>query len=829
MEDQEGTKEPSRDATGDLHAPAGSDKLMESEDNQWRKLCAGLMNGLSTLGVDPLENIGHLTTLCGELLHGACALYNRLEEGMLCSMGQWNVPPGFDSLGRAEGHICYDVIRKGVDEPLVVRNLPQSPYASTDPNVMKYSLQTYIGHPVKFGECFIGALCVVFSTDVAPTEKDILVIRTIASAIAREEQRWRAESALSGQVRFLQTLIEAISNPICYKDEKGIYLGCNQAYADWIGLEKDQVLGRSVHDLVPQEFAERYRQQDEETFAGPGGKVFESTSQRPDGSLSWTIVSKSTFLNVDGSVGGLIAVISDVSRLKRVEEALKLERQQLLSIFDSINEVISVVDAQTYRFLYINKFMQSFYGKELMGKVCFKELHGFDEPCPHCVMATAKELAGEPFQWEYHNPTSHRVYLATDRIIRWSDGRDAKFHLGIDITDRRRAEEERESLRAQLFQAQKMEALGTLTGGIAHDFNNLLHIMQGYAELLLEGRDEADPDFRDIEEIFRSAGQAADLVQKLLIFSQKAEPNPQPMDLNQRIEHAMKIMVRTLPKMTHVHALLAPDLARVHADPAQIDQVLVNLAINAQEAMPEGGRLTFQTRNVVLDDDFCRLHPEAHPGRHVAISVSDSGRGIDRTAQQRIFDPFFTTKERGERRGTGLGLAVVLGIVRGHGGFIECASEVGRGTTFTIYLLALADESPSARSVPGDEAQRGGETILLVDDEDLVLQLGTRVLQASGYAVLVARNGREALELYTRHGPDIKLIILDLIMPEMGGYECLEKLLFVDPRVKVLVATGYHGEVSMNDAMKRGARAFVGKPFRMQDLLTKVRDILDED
>lgn len=382
-------------------------------------------------------------------------------------------------------------------------------------------------------------------------------------------------------------------------------------------------------------------------------------------------------------------------------------------------------------------------------------------------------------------------------------------------------------LSAQLLQAQKMEAVGTLAGGIAHDFNNLLQVTLGYSELLLAERAEDDPEYADLSRILQAAKNGAELVQRLLTFSRKVEPKPIPLDLNRRIVQVEKLLKRTIPKMIDIQMHLSDDLAEISADPIQMEQVLMNLAVNARDAMPDGGRLILETRNVTLDDEYCKSHVGADPGDYVLLTVSDTGYGMDKTTVEHIFEPFYTTKELG--RGTGLGLAIVYGIVRQHQGLITCYSEVGSGTTFNVYFPAIDRHFELGVEMTGVMPAFGTETILLVDDEAFVRDLGQRILSQAGYTVFTAGNGIEALDLFARKENQFDLVILDLIMPEMGGEACLRELLKIDPGVKVLVASGYSADTSMRGPLEVGAKSFVSKPFRLKELLTQVRKVLDQD
>jgi len=381
------------------------------------------------------------------------------------------------------------------------------------------------------------------------------------------------------------------------------------------------------------------------------------------------------------------------------------------------------------------------------------------------------------------------------------------------------------SLQKQLLHAQKMEAIGTLAGGIAHDFNNLLQVTLGYSELLLQNKTEKDSEYADLQKIFLAAKSGAELVRRLLTFSRKVEPTPIPLNLNRQIMQVERVLARTIPKMVHIQLNLAPDLPDINADPNQMEQILMNLAVNARDAMPEGGSLTIGTQSVTLGEEYRGYHKGFQPGEYVLLTVHDTGYGMDKATIEHIFEPFFTTKELG--RGTGLGLAMVYGIVTQHAGHVTCCSEVGKGTTFEVYLPAITKALEAGGESWADVPAGGTETILLVDDEDQVRELGERILTKRGYSVLSATNGVQALDMYRQQKERIGLVILDLIMPFMGGKECLREILKIDPLVKVLVASGYSADTSRGECLKLGAKGFVPKPFGFKELLRQVRNTLD--
>jgi signal transduction histidine kinase/ActR/RegA family two-component response regulator len=408
------------------------------------------------------------------------------------------------------------------------------------------------------------------------------------------------------------------------------------------------------------------------------------------------------------------------------------------------------------------------------------------------------------------------------------EGKEYNCAFARDITERKEAEKEREKMQAQFRQAQKMEAVGTLAGGIAHDFNNLLQAVQGYAQLLQMRKGEEDSGQRELSQIIRAAERGADLTQQLLTFSRKVESELRPIDLNHEVESVRLLLERTIPKMIQMEFHLAENLKIVEADPGQVEQILMNLAVNAKDAMPEGGRFIVETANVTLDENYCMIHPEARPGEYTQLTVSDTGHGMNKKTLEHIFEPFYTTKETG--KGTGLGLATVYGIVKSHKGHITCHSELDEGTTFKIYFPAIESEEKIVRAQePLAAAQGGEETILLVDDEEPIRILGSQILEEFGYTVLTAADGESALQLYQEEHQRIALVILDLIMPGMGGKRCLGELLKVNPEARVAIASGYSPDGPTREILKNGAKGFVSKPYDMRQMLNVVREVLDRD
>jgi PAS domain S-box-containing protein len=386
-----------------------------------------------------------------------------------------------------------------------------------------------------------------------------------------------------------------------------------------------------------------------------------------------------------------------------------------------------------------------------------------------------------------------------------------------DITERRKLEE-------QLRQAQKMEAVGQLAGGVAHDFNNLLTAILGYCNLMLDEMPEEDPLRPDLLEIQSAGDRAASLTRQLLAFSRRQMLQPQVVDINTLVEQLEKLLRRLISEDVELVTRLAPGLRTVVVDPASVEQILVNLAVNARDAMPAGGRLTVETANVDLDETYAVTHVTMRPGPYVMLAVGDTGEGMDAATRARVFEPFFTTKEQG--KGSGLGLATVYGMVKQSGGYVWVYSEPGHGTIFKVYLPGAGVTTVEA-DPPGDaETLAGWETVLLVEDEDAVRALARQVLRRHGYVVLEARHGVEALRVAERHPDDIHLLISDVVMPHMSGRELAQRLETVRPKMKMLFMSGYSDHVLMQGDLAPPA-AFLQKPFTPEALARNVRRILD--
>jgi two-component system, cell cycle sensor histidine kinase and response regulator CckA len=429
---------------------------------------------------------------------------------------------------------------------------------------------------------------------------------------------------------------------------------------------------------------------------------------------------------------------------------------------------------------------------------------------------------------------TEKRYIRKNKEIVWGStrvnivrGRDGKFLYCLtmieDITERKRSEEEKARLEGQLFQSQKMEAIGTLAGGIAHDFNNILTALTGYAALIQRKMDASDPLRPYVEQILVASQKATGLIQGLLAFSRQQPFNLNPLDLNNTIKAMEKLLGRLLTEDIKLVTSLTDDDTIVMADKSQMDQIFFNLVTNARDAMPKGGVLTIETAAAVIDTTFIKIHGSGKKGKYTKITISDTGMGMDEITIGKIFDPFFTTKEVG--KGTGLGLATVYGIVKQHGGYITVESEPNQGTTFSIYVPAVKMEINEEQGTT-TPIRKGNETILIADDDNDVRHLVREALQAYDYSTIEAIDGEDAIDKF-KQNRSIDLVVLDVVMPKKNGREVYEEIYGIDPHIKVLFISGYTRDIVFEKGIESGEFDFIAKPLLFDELLQKIREILD--
>lgn len=1146
-----------------------------------------------SFGADPARNINTIVRLCGQLMGGATALYNRLDGEFLCSVGQWNAPGDFNEKDRSEGHLCHDLISVSTDDLLVVRDLPSTKYFITDPNVKKFGLKSYIGHVVRFGGERIGSLCVVFEQDVNPTEEDRKLMGILAAAIGIEENRRHKEQALSESEDRYRRLVEFSPDAIAvHIGGKFVYV--NRAGLNMIGAkEMDELVGMPALDIVHPDSQEAVRSRMLEQSTAPGEQPFieekfvrldgttidvevattpmiyegkqatlvvargledrrraeeelvklrkavESSGEiifttNPDGVFTYVnpefcrvygfsvneVVGKATprilkggSLDASGydsfwssllqrrifkgefenrtkagdlitvevsaspivgdknAVIGFLSIQRDVSERKRVEDALRKSEASYRQLFNSVDDAIYIQDRDG-RFLDVNQGAVEMYGyaredflgkspadlgapglndlEETMravqktfagdpqrfewwgmrknGEIFPKEVRlsksmylgqevvvalaqditerrasvqrlqeseekfrtlseqspnmiyinkggrvvyvnqkavemmgytkeefyssGFNfmdiiapEHVPLVKRNYARHMSGqevEPYEYGLLTKTRHRLIgINTTRLINYEGG-SAILGIITDVTETRMAElelrklhqaveqspssilitdtegrieyvnrkftevtgytmeevvgknpsilksghtpqaeysklweavlsgkewrgefrnkkksgelfwelasispirdtsgaithllavkeniTERKALEQQLLQAQKMESLGTLASGVAHDFNNILGIIIGYASLLDQKLNDPVRRATYLEAIVKAAERGAGLVRQILTFARKSDFTLEKVSVNSIIGELAKMLGETFPKTITLSLQLEKALPLLAVDRTQLHQALLNLCVNARDAMGEKGSLTLSTR--LVDGSVLTHRFSAAAGKsYVEIAVSDSGIGMDENTKRRIFEPFFTTKEVG--RGTGLGLSVVFGVVQEHQGYLDVESEVGIGSTFKIWLPVPEGIVPGA-GMSGqrtDEAPGGTETILVVEDEELMLDLVASVLEQKGYKVWLARDGEEALKIHKANIGKIDLVLSDVGLPKLDGWEACQQMKQADPKIKIFLASGYLKPELKSEIQKAGSVGLIRKPYSPLEILANLRKALDE-
>jgi PAS domain S-box-containing protein len=454
----------------------------------------------------------------------------------------------------------------------------------------------------------------------------------------------------------------------------------------------------------------------------------------------------------------------------------------------------------------------------------------YPEDIPKIEKAFAESAEhGSPYKIEHRivrQDTGEIRYVQAYGEVRLNaSGKAVKmFGAAQDITERKQAEQERENLIAQLNQAQKMEALGTLAGGIAHDFNNLLMGVQGRTSLMMLDKDRSYSSLKHLQEIENCIQKAARLTKQLLGFARGGKYEIKPTDLNDLVENSVQLFGRTRKNIT-IFKKYEENLLSAAVDQNQIEQVLLNIYINSWQAMPEGGELYIETKNEILYENFVRAYGVA-PGKYIKISIRDTGIGMDEKTMNRVFDPFFTTKEK--ERGTGFGLASAYGIIKNHDGIITVESAKDKGTTFHVYLPA-SDKPVIEEQIDEHIISAGSETVLVVDDEATIIDVSVQMLKEMGYKVLPAHNGKEAVEIFKQNTDKVAIVILDLIMPGMGGGEVYERLKEIDPTVKVLLSSGYSINGQVAEILNRGCDGFIQKPFKLNELSFKLREIISKE
>ncbi|HWT87685.1 MAG TPA: PAS domain S-box protein [Candidatus Angelobacter sp.] len=605
-------------------------------------------------------------------------------------------------------------------------------------------------------------------------------------------------------------------------DTHGIYVYVNSEYARMCGLRNvEEMLGRAWQEVSIRPEAGRTEQAIREGLAKRGKWFGEMTLHDREGNPLPVEMAVTAM-----SGGGVVCVSRDLTERVRAQKAQEEAESKYQMIVEKVAAISYIAELGVKgRWRYVSPQIESILGfsqEEWLADSTNWVKHVHPDDLPAVEEAEAACQQGRAFQAEYRVARKDgRIIWVSDSavVLRGSDGKPLMEGIIVDIT-------ERKQLEGQLQQSRRMEAVGRLAGGIAHDFNNLLTIIKGYTELATQRQEVPSTVRADIEHIEDASERAAGLVRQLLAFSRKQVLQPKNLDLNASVLGLEQLLKRLMGEEIEMKTIVAAGLGTIKADPAQVEQVLMNLVVNARDAMPTGGRIIVETSNVDLDRTYASEHVTVKPGRYVMLAVSDTGTGMSAETAAHIFEPFFTTK--GGTKGTGLGLATVYGIVKQSGGYIWVYSEPGKGATFKVYFPRVDGPAQSDSLVKTETRAKGGsETVLLVEDDDTVRQLAEVILTGQGYRVMGADSPKKAEEIAAKSGQEIDLVLTDVIMPSMSGRELVKKLLAQNAKMRVLYMSGYTDNVIAQGGVLEEGLAFLQKPFTPRALVQKVREVLD--
>jgi PAS domain S-box-containing protein len=639
--------------------------------------------------------------------------------------------------------------------------------------------------------------------------------KLLYSTIHDISERKQTEEALS----FTQFAIDHSPESAFWMGPEARFIYVNEATCRSLGYSREEMLTMTIHDIDP-DFPKEIWPDHWKEIKHNGSSVLESNYRTKDGIIVPVEISFN-YLEFGGKEYQC-AFARDISERKKSEEILQREKEKFrVLVEESPFGVCFIGSNGSYQ--YINPKFVELFGYTLedipTGQEWFKKAYPDEEYRNHVISTWAKDLEDSTV-----GEARPRIFTVTckdgsEKVISFKAvmlETESQIVICEDITEKKRLE-------SQLLQAQKMEAIGTLAGGIGHDFNNLLMSIQGRTSLMLMETDDSHHHLEHLESIEEYVKSAADLTRQLLGIARGGKYEVKATDLNDLIKKSSRMFRRTKKEIT-IRGKYMKDIWAVEIDRGQIEQVLLNLYINAWQSMPGGGKLSLETENVILGQDDIEPY-RLEPGNYVKISVADTGIGMDEATQKRIFDPFFTTKEMG--RGAGLGLASAYGIIKNHGGFINVYSKEGEGTTINVYLPASEKEIVEEKALASD-VFKGSETVFLVDDEDMIVDVGEQLLEKLGYRTVVAGNGMDAIEIYKEKKNHIDMVILDMIMPEMDGGQIYDKLKEINPDVKVLLSSGYSINSQATEILERGCDGFIQKPFTMKNLSQKIREVLDK-
>ena len=660
-------------------------------------------------------------------------------------------------------------------------------------------------------------------------ELDTLIDAINAMRIRLRDDIHRRKKTEDSLLRY-EHIISSTNDLMSFVDAKYRYQAVNDAYLIAHDISRDDIVGASVPDIMGRDKFDRVVKGYLDRALSGKSIQYQSWFDYAGFGRRYMDVTYHPFKNHEGEISGVVVSVHDMTQRKQIENALQLSLEKFEKTFQTAPIWVVLSTIEDGRYIEVNDTILSTTGyqrEELIGNTSI-ELKTWVDPLDRDRVVNKIKKDGSVRNIEVQRRTKSGKIIDTlfSAATIQLEGKDIMISVTQDITEQKSAESERLQLQTQLLQAQKIESVGRLAGGIAHDLNNLLSPILGYGEMLIMDTSEADPRRDSLAEIVNAAMRARDLVQQLLAFSRKQTLEFNSIDVNTMILKFEKLLRRTIREDISIHILLEPELSPILGDMGQLEQVIMNLSVNAQDAMPDGGELTIETALVELDEAYAREHESVVPGAYILLTVSDTGCGMEPKTLEKMFEPFFTTKVNGQ--GTGLGLATVYGIVKQHNGSIWAYSEPHQGTTFKIYLPICSQPARHHES-PGQSSSEinGSEHILLVEDNEQVRTLAHKLLERTGYTVLTAKNGPEALTMLERYEGHLHLLLTDVVMPEMNGKQLFKRVSSHYPEVKVLYMSGYTENVITQRGVIEAGINFLPKPFSIDSLSAKVREVLD--
>ncbi len=629
--------------------------------------------------------------------------------------------------------------------------------------------------------------------------------------------RKKAEKALKESEEQFRGIYEHMTVGVARVSLELRIKSANEAYCRMLGYREKELIGKHLRDIThPNTVEDNLRKQSQLAAGEIDHYRMEKQFIHKKGDVIHGILDANLVCDAKGKPSYFLGSVLDITQRKQAEKALRKSEAKYRTMMESMKDAVYICSPD-YRMDYLNPAMINTIGHDATGEHCFKAIHGLEKKCPWCEYDRVRQ--GQSVESDIISPKNNRSYLVSHFPIVHEDGSVSKMTVYRDTTDMKKME-------TQLQQAQKMEAIGTLAGGIAHDFNNILFPIFGYLEMILEDVPKDDPIRGNLAEVFSGAKRARDLVQQILTFSRQSDHKPKPLKTQLVIKEALKLIKSSLPSTIEIRQNIEKDCGLVMADPTHIHQIVMNLCTNAFHAMEEnGGKLSVTLKEVALAAKDLK-DPAMLPGPHTCLTVTDTGPGMDQGTIARIFDPYFTTKAEG--KGTGLGLAVVHGIVKSHGGHIGVDSQPGKGTAFKVYLPVIKLRE-TARSIEADlPVQKGTERILLVDDQVVIVQMIRQMLERMGYHVTARLSSTDALEVFRIQPDKFDLVITDLTMPNMTGDRLAMEMMGIRYDIPVILCTGFSEKMSREKAKSLGIKGFLMKPIVKTELAKTIREVLDD-